>query len=283
MFLAHPLIAFPAGCGLLFISFLLLQLHIAEIRQMRAETLPDAARAATLEEHLSLLQKQVEASRLSVETQQGSLKEKLHVYVLPKDASVDRALSFLTATFDAAQTSGDVKDISAITVGDPEHVASSGTLLRRPLSFAVTVRQDKLQHILSAFDLSGLLTVQDALTTQQLQDLFTLTEAENPAGIVALGQFLSADLLQYLREPRPVDEHFIGSFSSNAFASLVQHLATTPFFKEGRAYLAIAGDAWEKGSLWPAPFLSVQSVKAEAAGDGWVRLTLHLASYGRSA
>jgi hypothetical protein len=251
--------------------------------------LPLAAKVSTEQSRLAVLTSQVEASDLASSIHNGSLEEKLHVFVLPENAAPDRAVAFLSSAADALHARGMLREVSAIKVGDAVPLPVSGALLpgespllRRPLSLSLVVRWDGLQSLFSLLDLSGRLTLRDALTTEQVRELFTLTESENPTGIVALGQFLSADLLSYLREPRATDERLLSQFSSDAFPAELSRLSQAPFLKQERELLASGyGDLLVNQQLWPLPYLRVSRVENEELPDGWVRLSLELELVGR--
>lgn len=285
--LCAPCLAYVAGSGLLVLSAFLLRAHALSIRQMQEETFPLMAKTATLEERLSLLQRQVEVTRLNHAEQTGTLQEKLRAYVLPA-GSVDRTVTTLTAIVQTLKQEGRAKDDTPIRVGEVGPAPHSGTggtlqLTERSVTFALTVREDAASELLGLLDISGLLTVRDALDASQIKDLFSLTESENPTGIVSLGQYLSADLFAYVRDTRVYDERLLTAFSSEAFAALLKHVETSASFRSTRALLSgPLGSMLTEQKLWPLPFLTVEQASTEELSEGWVRLTVTLGAYGRT-
>lgn len=286
-FFVHLLLLL-GGAFTLAVAALLVKAHVTAITEMRADVLPLAARITPLSDRLAILQKQVEVSKLAAAVRPDTAEERLHMYVLPQDAALDRAISAINTTTDTLRSMGELKDMSAITPGAALPVTLSGAgvstlhLLRRTLSFSVTVTDDGRRTLEHFIDLSGLLTVQDALTEEQSQHLFALTEDENPAGITALGQFLSTDLFTFLRDPKGSEEHLLSSFSSDAFSATIRSIAESAFFREEAAFAkGPVGEAILRQHLWPLPFLETEKLQLTDAGDGWYRLSLVLSTYGR--
>lgn len=279
--------AFVSGSALLGLSVVLLQSHVAALRTMQEQALPLAVHASELEKRVDLLHRQVEASALAADARVGSQEERLHMYVLPAPSSSDRTITLLNGLFDILRQHDDARDVSAIQVGDAVPLTLSGTEVHnftsRTISFSLTMRESGARDLAHFLAFTGLLNVQDLLTSKQLQDLFALTENESPTGIVSLGQFLSVDLLTYLREPRGFDERFLASFSSNAFSELLHQIQASQTFRNASEMAkGPVGDFLAQQKLWPMPFLAVHAVTMEQGNDGWVRLefVLDAVSYG---
>jgi hypothetical protein len=226
----------------------------------------------------------VEATRLSKAAQNGSLEEKLRAYILPAGGT-DRAVAVFNAAFDALQKTGNAKDIAPLTVGDPSRLPGSGTTLEaRSLSVALTVRESGMRDLLAMLDVSGLLTVHDVLVPREKQEFFSVTEVENPSSIVTVGQFLSADLLQYLSDPRGVEERLLAAFPSDTFAGLLRHLSKGETVKNAQAFLTgNIGKVLISQKLWPMPFFTIEHAEAKELPEGWIRLDLKVLAYGRKS
>ena len=283
--MCSPLAAFVISFLLLIAAALLVRAHAVAIGTMRTETLPLAADISPLQDRLAILEKQVEVSKLAAAVRPNSAEERLHVFVFPTDASLDRPVAVLNTAIDALRGEGNLRGTPSIIPGEAEPAASSGAgmrLVRRPLTLIATVNEQGMHSLLRLVDLSGLLTIQDALTPEQSQRLFALTEGENPAGIAALGQFLSTDLLSFLREPQVAEEHLLSSFSSDAFAASIRSIMQGSFFQDATALAKGAvGQALQREQLWPLPFLELSKTELKDAGNGWQTVCLSLWVYGR--
>ncbi|MDD4319217.1 MAG: hypothetical protein PHW10_02755 [Candidatus Peribacteraceae bacterium] len=274
-----------ASAVLTVLSILLLREHAVAIRAMNNDVLPLAARATALEGRLEVLRRQVEASTLAAAMQTGSQEERLRMYVFPA-GTTERTVAFLNGVVDRLRERGDVREASAIRVGEPGPYALPGAreeMTVRPLSLTLVLREDGVRDVLRLLELTGLLTVYDALSPEQVRSFLALTEAENPTGVVALGQFLSADLLAYLREPRGFDDRFLASFSSEEFPAALRGISSSPAF---RAWAEIArgqlGTFVQDGKLWPLPFLALDTAALTREGE-WQRLELTLSAVQRKA
>src|SRR2546421_598608 len=99
--------------------------------------------------------------------------------------------SRLTLSIGALAGASILLSMSAIDVSDPiaivtetEPVVSRAEPLRaRTLKFSAVIRPDGRTQLLSILNLSGMLTVGDVLTPQNIKTLFSLTE-QNYASIV---------------------------------------------------------------------------------------------------
>jgi hypothetical protein len=170
----------------------------------------------------------------------------------------------------------------ATVSADPVPEGGRGPLSRQTVSFAVVVSPEGADRLLRLLDLTGLLTIGDALTAEETESLFLLTESENYAGIVAVEKFLSTDLAAYAADPRPADDQLFKAFSSELFLSEFRTLLANTRLQHARELL---GGEWGKAfgaqRVWPVQFLERESVGIERLPDGWVRLTLRMAAVSR--
>ena len=278
----HPLLpyllAIFIGTILLFLSTVLIERHAVAIRAMREEALPLAAAAIPLEQRLALLQNQEQAIKEQAALRTGSPLEKLNVYVFPK--STDRAIHAVNFIMDSLHADGHLKSLSAIDVSD---VSGTGGLLSKDLTMTVRVDEQGMDALHAFFASSGLMSVADALSADQKEQLFTLTEHDSPASVATLGQVFSTDLLVFLRDPSSQVDRLASSFSSDDSASAVRKIFSAPFFKGGEA-LFTSGLASELLSqkLWPLPFLRISHEQMGLRDDGLIDLTLTVRTYGRA-
>ncbi len=273
-----------AGVLLLVLSVVLLTEHFTMLQDIRGAVLPIASDVASLERRADVLGQQMELMEAKESLESGSPEEQLGAYVLPEEMDLERLLGFFDVAQSMLQSNRLAKSFTAIELGDPTPVTFSDvTLMRQPLSFTIVVTEEGAHKLLALLDLTGLLTVGDALTQQEIDRLFALTEAENFAGITDMEQFLSTDLLSYVRDPRPAEDRLFKAFSSETFLESFRAVLGTSSVQGAKDLLGGAwGSALIRNRVWPGPMVMTDSVTQEQQGDGWVTLTLQLSAYGRN-
>ncbi|OIO55778.1 hypothetical protein AUJ46_00590 [Candidatus Peregrinibacteria bacterium CG1_02_54_53] len=264
--------------GILCLSFTipLLSAHIQEVKSVRETALPLLATLPSLERRMTVLKEQVEVSELDAALKTGSQLERVRISVLPLEADVPRALATLEMLRSVLEQQGDIGSLSPIEVGK-EREPNDG-MVAIPLTIQLSARTEGIRRVLAFVHLAGLVTVGDALTKPEQNALIRATEAENPAGIVMLEQFFSADLFRYAFEPRPFEEQLKRSLQSEGFLSVFQHLVDTSLLRDAKEFFqGPVGTAIEKGNLWPMEFLVIDRIELRpgSAAD-WFRLTLSL-------
>jgi hypothetical protein len=272
--------AVAAGAAMLATSAMLLTAHLSALGTARDAVLPLAAEIPPLEHRLDILKKQLELTDVQASLQSGSASEKLAAYVLPQKPNADRLVAFFDVTGVLLQRQNMLKSFSSVTVGKP--VTDAEGFTRRPVTVEAVLTHKGTETMLKTLDLSGLLTVGDTLTEEEWMSLFTLTEAENYAGIVAVEQFLSADLAAYARDPRPAEDRLLKTFSSERFLQQFRAILGKTRLQTARDVLGgDAGEAYALQKVWPVQFLVVDGVSTEDRGDGWEKVSLRLSAYSR--
>lgn len=280
-FLRRPATLLGAGCAFLLFSAFLLVSHVRSVQMISDVSLPLVARTPSLERRAQILRNQLELAELNAALQVGSPEERLHVYALPAEVDLDRLILAFDLLRDDLSAQGSLSALSPLALGNREE-ADDG-LARRDVRLEATLRIDGLHAVLAFVRLSGFLTVGDALTPAERMRLLSQTEAENPAGIVALEQFLSADLLTYARESRPYDEQLLRSFASPGFEQTLRSVIQESLLRDARRLLeGSLGAAYEQRNLWPLQYLAVREAELRPGGSpDWYRLTLTLSAYER--
>ncbi len=281
--------AFAGGSLLLSLSVFLLHGHFQALKDMREYALPLAAELPPLERRDELLTQQIELSTLEASLRTDSMEEKLHVYVLPADGKdFKRLLAFLESARTFLEKRKLLQSMSAIDVGEPGPVTFStevngnSPLQSRTLHFSAVLRPEGRAQLLSILELSGMLTVGDVLSPENIKTLFSLTEAENVASIVPVEHFLSADLLGYINSPRLYDERLSQALSSEEFLSSFQGLLKSSQLPRVREFLTgDLGRALIAQKLWPVQFITVEKESLEELPDGWQRVDVTLNAYSR--
>lgn len=280
--LGSPLVLGCVGVLSLALAVPLLAAHMQEVKTVRETTLPLLATVPSLERRLALLKEQVEVTELDAALKTGSQLERVRVSVLPTEADVPRALAGLELLRSTLEREDSIAKLSPIEVGK-EQPRDDG-LAAVPLTFQLSARTDGLKRVLAFVRLAGLVTVGDALTEGEKNALIRATEEENPAGIVMLEQFFSADLFRYAVEPRPFEEQLKRSLQSEGFLAAFQVATETSLLKDAKEFLqGPMGPAMERSHLWPMEFLAMDRIEIQPGSvEGWYRLTLTLSLVRRT-
>ncbi|MFH0769796.1 MAG: hypothetical protein V1926_00280 [Candidatus Peregrinibacteria bacterium] len=267
-----------AGVVCLSLSMQLLFVHIHAVQNVRAAIVPLLAKLPLLEERLAVLTEQVEISERSFEWLGGSAQERIAAFALPEQTEVTR----LVASFDALALSLKkelhLAEMSGVQIGEAAPFDAESGVRARPLTVRFTVDEEGLHRVLSFVHLSGLLTVADALTDEEIRRLEDLTEKENPVGIVSLEQFFSQDILRYARDAKAAEDQLLRSFASPTFTSVLQTVLRTSALADAeRLFMGNLGKDYDERRLWPVQFLFPNEIMIEEGGaEGWYTLDLEL-------
>jgi hypothetical protein len=270
------------GSALLALSGLLLTTHLAAMHDVRQVALPLAAELPSLRTHLQLLKQQADLAELHAAAQTDSPEEKLRVYVLPANTDMARPLAFFDVLHDYLAQQKLLQSMEPIAVSDPVPVDGEPTLTARTLTLQLTLKPEGVQTLFALLRLTGTITVGDTIGAEDLQKLFALTEAENYAGIVPVEKFLSADLLSYVKEPKPFEQELTQSFPSEEFLRSFHSLLETSGLKDAAALLQGGmGKTLIAQKLWPMQFLQLLAVSTAEQPDGWLRVQAEVRVYAR--
>jgi len=169
--------------------------------------------------------------------------------------------------------------MSDIDIGDPQPDETGATV--RTLSVDFSVSDEGLKTVMLLVRLAGLLTVGDALTPDEIALLVDRTEKENPSGIIALEQFLSADLLRYSENPKAYEEQVKRSFGNTTFVNAFDNVLRTSLLRDVREILqSDMGEILQNYRLWPMQMMTVQGVSIiPGSARGWQKLSLKARVY----
>lgn len=267
----HALALFLLGCSFFAGSAGLMAAHVLKIRAMRDVGFPIAAEVKPFLQRKAMLTEQAEIAELQASARGSSYREIYDLYVLPEKVDASRMLKTLETLLTHLQSQGIVTAIGAIHTG-PADDASAEFMLD------VTVPAGEGQKFFDLFDISGVLTVNDAFTESERATFIALTERENPAVIAAVEQFLGGDLLQYAKVPQLAESQLFKAVGTDRFETDVRALI------DGSRLRAFAQTALlldnPDASLWPLPLFTTKDVHWERAGDG-ERLTLTVRAHGK--
>jgi len=275
----HPIISFSTGIGLMVLSAFLILAHVKTIIEVRDISIPIVSQLPMLERRLRALTEQIELTQLHAATRIGSQQERVEVYALPEETDVTRLIATFEIIREALMRDGVLSRMSEISISEPsdsEEGASS-----RTLSVEFSVHDEGMQTILLIVRLAGLLTIGDVLTEDEIALLVDRVEQENPAGIIALEQFLSADLLRYSENPKAYEEQLKRSFSSTTFANAFENVLRVSLLRDVRKILqSDLGEILQGYKLWPMQIMALQKVSIMPGNaPGWQRLGLDVQVY----
>lgn len=270
---AHALALLLLGCSFFAGSAGLLGAHVLKIRMMRDVGFPIAAEVQPLLQRKAMLAEQSEVAALQASARGDSYREVYDLYVLPEKPDASRMLATLETLLTHLQKQGIVASIDSIAAGAVTESTADVTV-------DVVVARDKADAFLDLFDLSGVLTVNDAFTQGERDRLIALTERENPASVAAVEQFLAGDLLQYAKVPQLAESQLLKSVGTDRFEADFRPLADGSRLRSF-AQTALLLDGAER-SLWPLPLFTVKDAHWEKAEAG-ERLTLTLRAHGKGA
>jgi len=269
--------AICAGAVLFSISLVLVYLHIVVLMEVQTASVPLVAELADLEERETALTEQVELSQIHAQSQAGSLGEKLDAYVLPKETDFDRLVAVFDIFTRSLEKQGMASDVTGMSFGDPVGVIG-GQAQARPLRFSLSANEEGMERLFKFVQMSGLMTVGDALDEDEIKSLFLASEKENPASIVSLEQFLSSDLLRFARDPKAYEDQIKRSFSGRSFLDAFEKISDESLLSSARNVLGGGfGASLLDAKLWPVQFVTLNGMKISAGGaEEWYRVNVEL-------
>lgn len=248
--------------------------HVRAVEEVRQISVPLVAQLPQLERRLHVLSEQVELSELQSALRVGSQEERLHVYALPTDVDTDRTIALFEVLRLIFAERQQLTELTDLQFG--ERYPYADVLEAQMLSLKTVLHEDALQDLLSIIQVSGVLTIADALTEQERLLLLESTEQENPAGVVVLEQFLSTDLLDYALDPQAHEKRLTSSFASNAFTNALHNTLRSPMMNDARRVLGgRIGAVLKDQNLWPLPAMTLHRIHLKPGGaEGWYKVGL---------
>ena len=280
--LRRPRIALAASTLLLAISASAVYTHTVAIAAVKERLLPASLKIPGLEQRLTILKQQLEVSELQASLRLQSPEEMLHAYVLPKELDITRMLATFDVLRDALQSEKQLASMDPIVVGTLPSAEGGSGLREIPLNIRMRVTEEGLQRVLSFIDMAGMLTVADAFSKEELEQLLRLTEQENPAAIAHLEQFLAADVESYAKEPKPFEEQMFRAFSDGPLLDQLTDVIRAGRLASVRDMLdSSLGQALTERELWPMRFLLTKTWNLRMADKGLLDVELGLVAFSR--
>ncbi len=280
--LSHPGFSLPFGLLILGLCAFLLLEHAATLRSVREVGVPLMTEVPALERRWNFLQQQVEMAELSAALRGGSQEERVRVFILPDEEKLDRFLTAFDLLRESLQTSQHIGSVSSVEVGDPVETQFPG-VASQAVTFRLAVDEEGLRTLLLFLRLAGALTIGDVLAPEELRELTGLTEVDNPAGLVALEQFLSADLLAYARDAKAYEEQLSRSFSNPVVHEALQNVFHSSLLTDAKRFLqSPLGRALSAQDLWPIQLVTLEELELRRGGAaGWFSASFELSLYSR--
>ena len=271
-----------ASAALLLLGGKFLAVHITTVRDVRASSLPLAQEIPALERRVSILKEQQELTELSHALRVGSPEEKVHVYALPNKTDIDKVITAFDVFAEELRHQKTLMKISPMVFGEAA-LAENG-IRTQSLTFEATLHRDGIAALQTFVRLGGLLSVADALRSDERSRLLLQTELENPAAIVALEQFLNTDLLSYLREPRPAEEQLLKSFSNQSFERAFRDIVRNSLLADaGRLLTPEFMQTLHDAKLWPMQMMDMEAMSLEVGGAAeWYRVKVKVVLFMRA-
>lgn len=249
-------------------SVLLIVGHIHTLTEVREKSVPLVAQLPSLERKLTVLEQQMELTELEGATRMASAQEKIDVYALPEETDVSRLVALFEVVRDVLERNGYLASMHTL------QVSSDGS----EVSTTFIVHEQGMKTINLLVHTSGLLTLGDVLSPEDLAPLLARIEEENPAGLIALEQFLAADILRYAQDPKTYEEQLKKSFTSTTLLSTFDTIVQTSVLHDIKTFLrgGIA-EALQRSKLWPLQMMAVKEVSlSPGRAPKWYKIGLTL-------
>ena len=257
--------------------------HIRTIRDVGAIGLPASQRVTALEQRLDLLKQQMEATQAQAVLKGDSQDELIRQTVLPSSSDLAHVVHLFDLLRDYLADDGTVRSMSEVLVGEAVPAVGRKDVSVSPVSVRFSVTREGMQSVLLFFELSGFLTVGDALTPSEREQLLILTERENAAGLPALEDFFRTPLLTYARGSQAARDELTRNFASADFAAALERIIQNSRLPQVRYLLGgTFGAALQDDGLWPLRFMTVDRTEVTPTGDGFLMLSLGLSAYSRT-
>ncbi len=258
--------------------------HLRSIHEVGEIGLPAAKRVTALEQRLEVLRQQMEATRAQAALKGDAQEEVIRQTVLPATAELAHVLSLFDLLRDNLSKDGLVLSMSEVTVGEPVAAPNQAGVDASAVNVRFGVTRSGVDAVLLFFELTGFLTVGDALSPSEREQLLVLTERENAAGLPALEEFLRTPLLTYARGSQAARDELAKNFGSDQYVSTLERIIQNSRLPQVRFLLGgTFGVALQDAGLWPLRFMTVDRTEISQRDDGTFELSLQLSAYSRSA
>jgi hypothetical protein len=279
-FLRRPLLLGVVGSLCFGLSIGLVRSGVNDVVTVRQQALPLLAELPTLRNRREILREQLELAELQAALRIGSADELVHAFVLPADdpsQKLQAALDIAANHWQRRGLAGDIANFQAV-----EGPTTDG-LRAVTVDFSIAVTEQGAAILQDFLQLSGALTVADALRPDERDALFARVEADSPTGIIALEQFLTTDLLAYAADPLAHEQALRRAMPQPLFQSQLLAISERSALRAARDLLGgEAGEDLRQAKLWPLPFVTPRQVTLRRGGaTGWYQAKVQVELYRR--
>lgn len=279
----HSLLLLTGGTLLLVLSGQLVWTHANDARAAKQDALPLAASVIPLQKKLAVLSQEAELADQQSALRTGSNAERIRTFVLPADAKPDRVVAFIDLLSDDLSSHKELSGSPKLTVADETKETDIKGIVSRNIHVELAMTEAGIASFEKAIRVSGLLTVADAFTPDQLSQMLQVLEERSPADLAAFEQLAHADLLSYAQDPITHDRKFLEAVSSDDVERLYIHMKERSDLPTVISVLGSSvGVGVRDGKLWPLPFLTMGNADIQPGStDGWYRVSADLLAYER--
>lgn len=275
-----------AGLASMALSVLMMYALTLQIRDVKDVALPAAVALTPLEKRLAVLKEQTQLTELQAELGNSAQDEKVRMYVFPPHDEIDRLLQTFDLFLNRWQTQKSVTHVTPLAVGTATGITLEGSaepLVATTVSFEADVTAQGLADLLLFVDIAGHLTVNDAFSEDARHALLIMTEEENPAAVTALEQFLSTDLLGYVRDPGATENRLLKAFSSSDFADEFRRLIETSKLPQiERLFTKEMLVSMDEAKLWPVRMLRIKNIAIAPVTETQSHVSIMLEAIARA-
>lgn len=238
--------------------------HMEVITSTQDSTVPSLASVQQLEQVREVLEQQAELAELQVALESDYTEEQVFAFVLPDELDTDR----IVALFDAMQQYFTYHGLAASETTElfiDKHAAEPSITLEVPLHSSAVAIWTQL------VELSGIVTVHDALSAQDRLALLRYTELHNPAALPDIEAFFSLPLLEYGSDADLHIRRLMRSFNDDVFTELIELAILSPHMQGANTlFSGSLGELFTQNSLWPMPFMQLHELTlTKGSAENW--------------
>ncbi len=276
----RPLWQLLGSVAALLAAGMLLSVHMEYFTALRSQVLPAARQIPELEQRAALLREQIDQADVVGSVHAASLGEQVQAYVLPTDANAGRLARALEAVGDTLQKQNWVHNMR-VEVGGVQDFGSGMVL--RTVEVETAANEQGLQALLDLVDVSGTLSVADALPAALEHDLLQESEHGSPGDILLLQELFHMDLPTYVQNGADAMERLRGNIATPEMSNLLSQLENVSVLAGATRLLqGDTGTALGAKDLWPLPLTTIKHLTQEKGkAPSWSTLRITLNVVGR--
>lgn len=238
--------------------------HVQVITSTQSSTVPSLASVQQLEQVREVLQQQTELAELQIALESDYIEEQVEAFVLPTELDTDR----IVALFDAMQQYFAYHGLAA---GNETELFIERSAIDPSISLVLPMHADAIAIWSQLVELSGIVTVHDALNPEHRTALLRYTEKNTPAALPDIEAFFNLSLLEYGSDADLHIRRLMRSFNDSVFTELLELAITSPHMQgASKLFSGSLGELFAQNSLWPMPFMQLNQLSlTKGSEDHW--------------